>query len=229
MRNFQDVLQAHSEIKRDLASFGLLHKTMTMQNQLIANDSDFFTKELVNYSYTIQDCKIEDIVKLDGFPLEYAHQEWLDRTYGINGQPTNPGDSWLKRAVLWSKFLVNGKFDYTYSERLVPFHNIIKTLQNDPGSRRAWFPIFWLKDLPAAHQKVRVPCSLGYNFQVRDGKLHVTYIMRSCDFITHWAVDVYMAVQLQHLLNRYLGHEIGSFTHFIASLHVYFKDVKEVF
>ena len=41
-----------------------------------------------------------------------------------------------------------------------------------------------------------MPCSLGYHFTLRGGLLHVTYFIRSCDFLRYFRDDVYMAMRL---------------------------------
>jgi thymidylate synthase len=53
--------------------------------------------------------------------------------------------------------------------------------------------------------------------------------MRSCDFSTHFPNDVYLAIKLLEYIAGITGYEVGSFTHTIFSLHVYRKDLKEVF
>lgn len=53
--------------------------------------------------------------------------------------------------------------------------------------------------------------------------------MRSSDFATHFANDVYLAMKLLHWVAEQTGYEPGSFSHTIFSLHVYNKDIKGVF
>lgn len=232
MRVYATAIEAESEIRRDLKSFGTLIKTNTMQNKDIKENPDYHTYELTNYGYVILEPIYEDIVQLPNHNMKYCIEELNDRIDGMHGRPTNPGNSWLINKELWEPMLVNGKMDYTYSERMMGLaDHIIKILKKDKNNRRCWWPIFWPKDIIAMKEKelVRVPCSLGYNFQIRDDKLMITYVMRSCDFITHWSNDLFFAVALQRLIADRLGIKIGSFTHFIFSLHVYQKDVKEVF
>ena len=53
--------------------------------------------------------------------------------------------------------------------------------------------------------------------------------MRSCDFSTHFANDVYLAIKLLEYVAELTGYEVGNFTHTIFSLHIYKKDLKGVF
>jgi thymidylate synthase len=78
-------------------------------------------------------------------------------------------------------------------------------------------------------QQVRVPCSLGWLFQYRNGALNVTYMMRSCDFATHFQNDIFMSMKLCELIAAHAGLKMGMFSHFIGSFHVYAKDVSGVF
>jgi len=232
MRVYKTAIEAESEIRRDLKSFGTLITTNTMQNMNIKENPDYHTHELTNYGYVILEPSYDDIISLPNINIEYCDAELCDRINGMRGRPTNPGNSWLINKELWEPMLVNGKMDYTYSERMVGLaDHIVKILRKDKNNRRCWWPIFSPKDIIAMKEKelVRVPCSLGYNFQIRDNKLMITYIMRSCDFITHWANDVFFACALQGIIANRLDIKVGSFTHFMFSLHVYQKDVKEVF
>jgi thymidylate synthase len=64
---------------------------------------------------------------------------------------------------------------------------------------------------------------------LRRDQLHITYTMRSCDFVTHWQNDVWLAMKLQCLVARMTGNKPGQFCQFINSFHVYKNDVKDVF
>jgi thymidylate synthase len=53
--------------------------------------------------------------------------------------------------------------------------------------------------------------------------------MRSCDLYTHYSNDVALATMLLHYICKRTDFKVGTFTHFIGSLHVYAKDVAHVF
>ena len=57
----------------------------------------------------------------------------------------------------------------------------------------------------------------------------MTYLMRSCDYATHFQNDVYLAVRLLDYVAHAVGLEAGNFTHFIGSFHIYRKDAEGVF
>jgi hypothetical protein len=158
---------------------------------------------------------------------------------------------------------VNGQFDHTYQERFWPkfaglhysptgtlldrsrndpnsgirfeygdLDDLIEHLLTDPLSRQAYLPIWFPEDgSPKAKRK---PCTLGYHFLMRHRYLHLTYHIRSCDFIRHWADDCYLAVRLlMHILAELRGRDKyghwspvkpGMYVMHIASFHMFVND-----
>lgn len=232
MRIYKNVYDLVSEIYRDVWEMGLVAHPNTMQNKVVKGDDDFSTKELLNYGYCLLSLDKEDYLYLaDPRMKEYVRTELADRTAD---RASNPGNSWKIREDVWSKFLVeDGRFDYTYSERLIPYLRkvIIPELWNNPDSRQCVIPIFKAMDLNYISGKKRVPCSLNYQFLIREGKVHIIYTMRSCDVMTHFGVDVALAWLIKEFvkdeLNTAAGDKIvesGYLFHNIASLHCYKKD-----
>jgi hypothetical protein len=87
----------------------------------------------------------------------------------------------------------------------------------------------------------RIPCTLGYWFVLRNGKLNMTYYIRSCDYVRHFRDDIYLAVrlqlwvlqQVQQLALAHADHgeyepwldvTPGTFTMHIGSLHFHEGD-----
>jgi hypothetical protein len=86
--------------------------------------------------------------------------------------------------------------------------DLVSLLLRQPYTRQAWLPIFFPEDTGAVHGG-RVPCTLGYQFMLRDGKLDMWYIIRSCDFVRHFRDDLYLSARLllwmiDELVNREL-------------------------
>lgn len=73
--------------------------------------------------------------------------------------------------------------------------DVVNLLVKNPLTRQAYLPIWFPEDTGAVHGE-RVPCTLGYHFMVRNGRLSCRYFMRSCDLIRHFADDVYLAARL---------------------------------
>jgi hypothetical protein len=245
-RIYRDFAEAANEIKRDLAELSVEVPPL-YQSKPVSDDPDYVSKELANYQFTVIN---PDYKLIPNVHEEYVKQEWADRLAG----GINPGKSWTKRPEVWEDLreigptsprrrlkhgvttpkgathVQLGKFSYTYSERMGGPHiaRLIEDLKASPYSRQLWLPVWWPVD-ETRRGKRRVPCSLGYWFVWRGGKLHMTYLMRSCDFITHWPIDVALASILLHYVARQCEIKVGTFTQFVGSLHVYAKDVQGVF
>ena len=136
----------------------------------------------------------------------------------------NPGEAWKERKEIWSEYMHDGKLAYAYNERIWnnnQLTKIIERLKEDHDSRQLWLSI-WNPDIDPDYLGgvSRVPCSLGYNFQYRDGKLNIHYVMRSCDFNTHFINDVYLGIKLLEYVAKETSLPVGSFTHTMFSLHI---------
>lgn len=226
MRFYQNFKEAVDEIRRDLAEMGIDVHPQTMQDKFVADNPEYATKELQNYIYTVFK-PLESIGDLQ-ISQPWAGIEFNER---ISGKALNPGTAYLQREEIWKDYLHDGKFSYTYPERMFyQVQKIIDELKEHPDSRQLylsiWDPCLDIYNLGGGS---RVPCSLGYLFQYRRGQLDVTYFMRSCDFVTHLQNDAYLAVMLMGYIANEAGVSPGNFTHFMGSLHVYAKDVKGVF
>lgn len=236
MRIYTNWLECYGEIKRDLKEMGIIVKPKSMQDKNIEGNTDYETYELQNYSYMLL-CPYYDL--MDGVSRTWADMEFNERVKdpfemdSENPKFVNPGEAYKERIEVWKEFLHNGKFAYTYNERIWQNDQLMKVidiLKKDNETRQAWLSI-WNPNIDPNNLGggSRVPCSLGYNFQIRNGKLDMHYIMRSCDFSTHFCNDVYLALRLQEYVANLVGVPIGNFTHTMFSLHVYKKDVKDVF
>lgn len=235
MRIFNNFIEAFSEIKRDLAEMGIDVHTKTMQNKNIEKDDNYSTKELQFYSYRIiQPHKDMDTLFSQLPAQDWAIGEWNERLAGIKGNPVNPGEAYKLRDGIWNEFLnEEGKFDYSYSERFAmndQVNKVIEALKRDNLSRQAYITVWEPNDSSYLGTAIsRVPCSLSYLFQYRQGRLNMEYSMRSCDFGTHFKNDIFEALLLQAYVSDKTGLPLGDFIHHIASFHVYKKDIKDVF
>lgn len=242
MRIYMNADEAFEEIKRDLAEMGIWVHPKTMQDKNVEGDPDYESNELQNYCYTILDAKSGEIPNVtqpwaDEEFKERITDPWFRNKTGeiIPGTANfiNPGEAWKLRDNIWGEFFHDGHFGYSYNELIWnndQFTKIVSRLKEDSDSRQLWISL-WdpTRDPDLLGGVSRVPCSLGYGFQVREGKLNMHYVMRSCDFSTHFANDVYLAIKLLEYVAELTGYEVGNFTHTIFSLHVYKKDIKEVF
>jgi thymidylate synthase len=165
------------------------------------------------------------------FNKHWADSEFLER---VSNEDINPGKAYKLRDNVWNEFLHDGKFAYTYNERIKKYKDaIVQQLKTNPTTRQAIIPIFEGHiDVPNMGGKKRIPCSILYQFMIRKDengkdKLHAIYFMRSSDLLTHWSNDLYLAIKLQRWIAEQVGIEPGNMTMFISSFHAYFKELKK--
>lgn len=228
MRIYKDFTEAIPEIKRDVVEMGIKCHSRSYQDKDIADNPDFETLELQNYIYTVVKPQEEDLSPI----IPWAEIEWLERLRGIAGDPKNPGYAWTLREKVWKEFLDKGRFAYTYSERFSlhsQVQKIIQRIKEDPDSRQLFISVWSVDDIEKLGGISRVPCTLGYQIQIRKGTLNITYLQRSCDLATHFVNDAYLAYRLQSYLASVTECPVGTFTHWIGSLHLFKKDSEGVF
>lgn len=183
---------------------------------------------------------------------------WADLHFEerVGGLPLNPPPShkvWPFAQKNNAEFGGKEKFSHTYPERLWPKYagsldeeglqrrlkgiryklgdikDVIKLLLRDTTTRQAFLPI-WFPEDTGAIENQRVPCTIGYHFIQRNGFLHITYWIRSCDFFRHFRDDIYLAVKLADWVLNSLkdkdpenwGHvKLGLYTMHIVNLHIF--------
>lgn len=228
MRIFKDCFEAVKEVERDLFEMGTKVVVESMQDKVGKQD----TIELRGYGYTIINPmnKLIEVVEYLKLNRAYISQENIDR---INKERLNPGNAYLKRFKEWEHYLHDGKFSYTYSERIgSQIDEAIDILRFDDGSRQAIIQIYdYCKDGDNRTGIARIPCSMYYQLFIRDNKIHMIYTMRSCDFLRHFGYDLTLAINMLYAITTKLEYKtnytIGDFTHFIGSLHAYKIDMEE--
>ncbi len=107
--------------------------------------------------------------------------------------------------------------------RVDQLDQVRRLLARDPDSRQAVVQLFDPGRDSAGHKDV--PCTLGYRFYVRDGRLQMHTTMRSQDLWLGFCYDVFAATVLQELLASWLGVELGKYHHHVDSLHLYQHDL----
>lgn len=100
------------------------------------------------------------------------------------------------------------------------WEHIKDLLWEDPASRQA---VIHIKDADN-HPTKDVPCTVYLQFFIRDGKLNMSTHMRSNDIWMGVPYDMFSFCFLQILLAMELGVEVGQYTHYAGSLHIYSRD-----
>lgn len=248
MRIYDNCYELMSETGRNLWEMGAIVKPKHYQNKDINGNEDFVTKELICEQYCLMsmpDSKWLFIFMEEG-AREWAEAEFQER---ISGKCINPGEAWKIRGKVWEEFLVNGRFDYSYPERInsrviykennnfTKLQAIIQLLQDDPDTRKAILNIYGgyfgdsqiVDDSDRLDGHARIPCSMYYDFLIRENQkgekiLNITYHQRSSDFVTFFGTDVWFAWKLKEYVANELGIKPGYLYHSIDSLHCYKKD-----
>lgn len=233
MRFYKDFPEAINELRRELKEMGIRVKTKSVQNLNIENNPDYEMMELQNYAYLVISPDFHQIPCKAPEDRLWREAEFEERVSGLH---MNPGDAWVLRRTYWQQFLVKdgdsgrSRFDYSYPDRMADtLPAVIKLLKQDPNTRRAYLPIFDPKEDEVDNLTARIPCSLGYLFQYRNGALNMTYLLRSSDFFEHFNNDIWLASKLQHHVAQSVGMPVGNFCHFIMSFHCFAKNVKDAF
>lgn len=239
-RIFRDCSEMIQEMDRELKVSGITVPVKHYQNKELTGD-DQNTKELVGVNFIISKPSLRKREMLDFIFEEeadnieqYCEAELQDR---LNRKGLNPGTSYLIRMDLWQQLMSRsegGKFDYTYSERINfsnQLDNVIETLKEDEHSRRAMIMVFKPEDTEdSAGFQTRIPCSISYQFLIRNNKLMVLYYIRSNDFFNHFAIDIWLTNALQNyvaeqLKDKYPRLKVGSLNYYAGSLHAYKEDL----
>lgn len=232
MRIFKTFVEAYKELERELKHNGVIYQTQTVQDKDVRDNDDFKTKELLGYSFLVRTPQVDQFIKELNLNQDWIRDEFTER---ISAMFLNPGEAWKHRQEIWEEFIHDGKFGYTYSERIgYQVQEVIALLKKTPFSRHAIVNIYHPEiDNQRREGTVRVPCTMYYNFMIRpDGeknKLHMIYNIRSNDFSTHFPYDLVLARLLQEYIASELGVETGDFIYQGGSFHVFYKDNKEIF
>ena len=240
MRIYTDCKELMSEAFRDVFEMGAIVKPKTYQNKVIDGKDEFITKEVIGYQYCLTSLNLENMLYI----ADARSKDWVEAELKERLTPhTNPGEAWKLRPELWEQFITeNDHFDYTYSERFNdpvgfmgarPINLVIKLLVDDPDTRKAILPIFTISDVVRNDGSARIPCSMYYNFMVREDsrgikKLHISYHQRSSDVITHFGNDVALAFKMMEYVAESTGYQPGYLYHTIDSLHSYKKDWEQL-
>lgn len=241
-RIFKDCLEMIQEIDRELKVSGITVPVKHYQNQELTGENQN-TKELIGVNFVISKPwlkrreMLDFLFKDEAQKIEdYCNQEILDR---VNREGLNPGNSYKIRMDLWQKLMSKkdgDRFDYTYSERINYIHqldNAIAALKDDEHTRRAMIMIFWPGDTTESSGfQTRIPCSISYQFLIRNNKLMVLYYIRSNDYFKHFAIDIWLTQAMQsyifeQLKGTYPNLKIGSLNYYAGSFHAYNEDLSK--
>lgn len=231
-RIFKNFSEAYHEVEREIKHNGIVYQTQTVQDKHVDGDEDFLTKDLRGYTFTVKDPQVQQFIEELGLNEPWIFAEFAER---ISQGKMNPGTAYTLRDSIWNEFLHDGKFSYTYAERIGDqIKQVIDLLKRIPFSRHGIISIYNPEiDNDRRDGEMRVPCSMYYILgNYLDGgvmKTSMLYNIRSNDFSTHFPYDIVLARMIQEHICSKLGTQPGDFIYQSFSLHVFHKDNKEIF
>jgi thymidylate synthase len=162
------------------------------------------------------------------FNHTYAERYW-PKFVATHLPSTTPEEAKInaEKTEHWSGHTAGIRYDYG------DLGDVVQQLVKDPATRQAVLPVFFPEDTGAVHGE-RVPCSIHYQFMVRNGRLDIFYYLRSCDFVRHFRDDIYLTVRLQlWMIDRLKENGIdvrpGMFLMQTGSLHLFKNDWMTLF
>lgn len=219
------------------------------------------THELEDVSLVWDQIPTDPTAIIPAIDLDWARDHFSER---VSGKPLNPAPSHLRwpYAVRGNgDHTTNEQFDHTYPERFWPqyagrqhrianvpsdqhrgirfpygdLNDVVALLATKPLTRQAYLPV-WFPEDTGATENQRVPCTLGYHFMQRGGRLSCRYFMRSCEVYRHLSNDVYFAAALtrwicqkvRDMTTGQVRFNPGSLTMHISSLHSFVGDDKKI-
>lgn len=102
--------------------------------------------------------------------------------------------------------------------------NVLRTLNGKSSSRRAVIQLFDADDIAKSRQEI--PCTCTLQFMIRNQRLHMFTHMRSNDAYIGLPHDVFCFTMLQEIIARTLSVELGTYKHFVGSLHLYEENIE---
>lgn len=166
------------------------------------------------------------------FNHNYMERYW-PKFAGVVKHPTEESADWRAR------------FKYVFQPEVTKPHrgimyeygdldDVVDLLVGDPYTRQAYLPVWFPEDTGGGSK--RAPCTIGYHFLMRNGKLDINYHIRSCDFHKHFRNDIYLTIRLlDWVLRRAAGKSddwkevrVGKLIMQIGSLHVFRTDWEKI-
>lgn len=102
--------------------------------------------------------------------------------------------------------------------------NVVRTLKEKPSSRRAVIQLFDAGDIATSRREI--PCTCTLQFMIRNRQLQMFTHMRSNDAYFGLPHDVFCFTMLQEIIARTLSVELGTYKHFVGSLHLYEENIE---
>jgi len=122
-------------------------------------------------------------------------------------------------------FFTNTRYDYTKSDGkgIDQIINVLEGMKKDPNGRRhiisGWNP-------QQLHEMALPPCHLYNQYQILNGKLNSSFVMRSHDWLYGGPFNFMGYALLNIAFAKYLGLEPGHLTYFGNDVHIYDNQIE---
>jgi thymidylate synthase len=129
----------------------------------------------------------------------------------------------------FERYLDGGVLAGSYGPRIrTQLSSVVERLRRDPDTRQA-LAVIWDPLQDAVGQAPRdLPCTVFFDFMIRDGRLLLHSTMRANDVYLGLPYNAFMNTQLQISVATILGIPAGSYFHNAKSLHAYTRDLPEL-
>lgn len=108
------------------------------------------------------------------------------------------------------------------SQSINQYEYVVRTLKSSKYSRRAYLSIWHpMKDVNSVYPF----CIIGLNLLIRDNRLNMTAILRSNDAWGQALQDMKSLILIQSDIANTIGIDVGTYTHFAMSYHIYMNDI----
>ncbi len=125
-------------------------------------------------------------------------------------------------------WLKDKQFHYSYGAQMRKENMLAKCIQKlreCPATRRTWIPILHPDQVGST---LEIPCCIGYDLKIRDGKLLMTTVFRSNDMYGAADSDIYGYRKLQQYLAWLLRVDVGNYYQMSISAHVRMSDLNGI-
>ncbi|MBN8535275.1 MAG: thymidylate synthase [Rhizobiales bacterium] len=114
---------------------------------------------------------------------------------------------------------------FAMRDKINQVENVLTILSENPGSKRAVIQLFNAEDIEKRYPEV--PCTTSLQLIGRQSRLHMSVTMRSNDAYMGLPHDVFCFTMIQEMMANTLGLELGEYYHYVGSLHLYKKNIKD--
>lgn len=201
--------------------YGLVLDTLLEEGEPV-NPRGLWCREIRGATLVL-DSPSHNVLRVAERKLNYAFQvaEWLWIAAGLDDVRTI--SAYNKRIA---EFSDNGKTFYgAYGPRIgVQLSQVVSRLLADPCDRRAIVSIWRAHDVIAPTKDP--PCTLDFQFFVRNGMVEMHTHMRSNDVWLGLPYDLFTFTQLQRTVAARLDLPAGRYVHHVGSLHLYDANIE---